>query len=73
MNRLSMDKDINAVAVSLVKRGWRCRNGRKHWVLIAPNTRRLAVPSTPSDRRHALKNFIADVRRISSEVTRHVA
>lgn len=64
MSRFSYNKDINRIVLSLLKAGWRYRNGRKHKILIAPNNKRIAIPSTPSDLR-AIKNFSKDLRRLS--------
>lgn len=56
MKRYSNDSIINSIVKSSLKAGWKIRKGKKHNVLIAPNSRRLAIPSTPSDI-NAYKNF----------------
>lgn len=33
----------------LLRNGWRVEKRKKHPILIAPNNRRIAIPSTPSD------------------------
>jgi hypothetical protein len=60
----SKDKRIASMVRSLVAEGWRYLPGRKHGKLVAPNGRRLSIPSTPSDWR-AGHNFVSDARRIS--------
>ena len=45
-----------------VSLGFKTKKGKKHNILIGPNNRRLAIPSTPSDYR-AFQNFIHDVKR----------
>ncbi len=63
MKKYSRDKNINKLVNRLLKSDeWRIRRGR-HSVLTAPSGKRLAVPSTPSDRR-AYMNFKHDVRRL---------
>lgn len=39
--------------------------GAKHWIMNAPNGRRLTIPSTPSDYRSA-KNFLAQLKYIET-------
>lgn len=56
MKKYSNDSMINSIVNSSLKAGWKIRKGKKHNVLIAPNYRRLAIPSTPSDI-NAYKNF----------------
>ena len=49
MSRWSTDSRINAFVNQKIKDGWTVRKGKKHAVLIAPNQRRIAIPSSPSD------------------------
>ncbi|TRC13220.1 phosphoribosylglycinamide formyltransferase [Mannheimia haemolytica] len=56
MKKYSNDSLINSIVISKLKAGWKIRKGKKHNILIAPNSRRLAIPSTPSDI-NAYKNF----------------
>lgn len=63
MSKFSNDKNINIYVKQLVKQGWQIRKGKKHDVLIAPNNRRHAIPSTPSDYR-AFLNFMRDIRSL---------
>lgn len=59
------DKKINALVKELCSLGWGYRKGKKHGKLIAPDGRKLVVPSTPSDWRAHL-NFRRDVRSLQS-------
>lgn len=64
MHKYSKDTDINNLVKRLLKQGWKIRaKSRKHTVLIAPNSRRIAVPSTPSDYR-AFYNFEASINKL---------
>ncbi len=49
MKKYSNDSLINSIVISKLKAGWKIRKGKKHNILIAPNSGRLAIPSTPSD------------------------
>lgn len=64
MNYYSKDKEIAATVRRKLAEGWQYMAGKKHGKLIAPNGKKLPVPSTPSDWRASL-NFKSDVRRIS--------
>lgn len=66
MYKFSNNRDINTFVKCLQKQGWLIRQGKKHDVLIAPNNRRHAIPSTPSDRR-ACANFIRDIRQLMKD------
>ncbi|QFU00986.1 hypothetical protein FIU83_04995 [Halomonas sp. THAF5a] len=58
----SKDKDINQLAVKLLRLGWTYAKGR-HYKLYPPNgCGMVIVPTTPSDRR-AFQNFRRDVRQ----------
>ncbi len=46
MKKYSNDSLINSIVISKLKAGWKIRKGKKHNILIAPNSRRLAIPST---------------------------
>lgn len=70
VKKFSSDKDINNIVVSLAKRGWRCRSGKKHTVIISPQGFRVAVPSTPSDRR-AIHNFNRDLKYLERKGVSH--
>jgi hypothetical protein len=70
MKKFSNDKDINGIVVALTKQGWRCRFGKKHTVIISPDGFRVAVPSTPSDRR-AFHNFNRDLKHITRKGVSH--
>ena len=61
MRKYSNSKDINCLIKKLIKQGWSYKVGKKHGRIIAPNGRKLTVPSTPSDCR-AYYNFRGDVR-----------
>ena len=58
MKNTHLKKYIN----SILRQGFKTKKGKKHNILIGPNNRRLAIPSTPSDYR-AFQNFIHDVKR----------
>lgn len=49
MQRISKDPQINRLVYSLLRKNWRIEYRKKHPILIAPNNRKIAVPSTPSD------------------------
>ncbi|OAQ15402.1 hypothetical protein F480_02355 [Bibersteinia trehalosi Y31] len=66
MKKFSTDKLINELVHQCLKNGWRWRSGKKHDILIAPNNRRMAIPSSPSDMR-ARHNFQRDIRALSAE------
>lgn len=63
MYKFSSNKEINLFVKNLLKQGWQVRKGKKHDVLIAPNNRRFAIPSSPSDCRASL-NFFRDVHNL---------
>lgn len=48
-----------------LKLGWNYRKGKKHRILIAPNNRRVAIPSSLSCR-NSFDAFLRDVRRIEA-------
>lgn len=56
MKKYSSDKDINLLVASLCKSGWTYLKRKKHGLIQAPNGRRLAVPTSPSDWRSS-RNF----------------
>ncbi|KGQ56604.1 phosphoribosylglycinamide formyltransferase [Gallibacterium anatis str. Avicor] len=56
MKRYSKNSSINDIVKSKLREGWKIKKGKKHNILIAPNSRKLAIPNTPSDIR-AGKNF----------------
>ncbi len=64
MKKFSKDQKINTLVIFLLKIGWQYRKGKKHTVLIAPNNRRIAIPSTPSDYR-AFFSFSRTVKALS--------
>lgn len=49
MKKFSTDSKINSLIHLLLNKGWQVQNRKKHAILIAPNNRRIAIPSTPSD------------------------
>lgn len=61
MIRFSKEPRINKLVIQKIKLGWSWRKGKKHHILIAPNNRKIPIPSTPSDYR-AYFNFIKDIR-----------
>lgn len=63
MPKFSNDKNINELVKKLIKQGWQVRLGKKHHILIAPNNRRLAIPSSPSDCR-AFLSFTYQIRHL---------
>lgn len=63
MRKFSSNKEINKLVKILLKKGWQCRSGKKHDILIAPNNRRCSIPSSPSDYR-AAQNFYQDINRL---------
>lgn len=64
--RFSNNSKINQLVIQLLRIGWRVRKKkRRHFVLIAPNNRRMAIPSTPSDYR-AFDNFFSSVKKLMS-------
>ncbi|WP_018650749.1 hypothetical protein [Actinobacillus capsulatus] len=63
MKRFSKDSKINNLAFSLLKIGWKYRKGKKHNVLISPNNKRIAIPSTPSDCK-AFLNFNRSINHL---------
>jgi len=65
MKRISSDNQINKAVLFKLKKGWNIRRGAKHWIMNAPNGRRLTIPSTPSDYRSA-KNFLAQLKYIET-------
>lgn len=65
--RYSTDRKINSLVCRLLNMGnWSVRKGKKHSILIAPNNRRIAIPSTPSDYK-AFLNFSHDVKLLSKK------
>ncbi len=66
----SKDKMINALARDLRQLGWLYRKGKKHGLLIAPNGRRVTIPSTPSDFR-SYQNFSRNIRLACAERIKH--
>lgn len=63
MKRFSTDKDINNLVRDLLSSGWGYQNRKKHTIILSPKGKRIAVPSTPSDRR-AYANFRRDINHI---------
>lgn len=61
--RYSNDKNINQTVIQLVTMGWEVIPGKKHRFLKPPEGPKLAIPSTPSDKR-AWYNFKQDVKKI---------
>lgn len=59
MKRFSTDSKINSFVYQLLGNGWQVENRKKHAILIAPNRRKIAIPSTPSD----CKAFYSFVRQ----------
>jgi hypothetical protein len=70
MKKYSSDKKINEKVVRLTKQGWHCRRGKKHVVIVSPSGFRVAVPSTPSDRR-AFYNFASDIKKLMRKGVSH--
>ena len=64
--RISKDNTINKAVLFKLKKGWKIRRGAKHWVLGAPNGRKLSIPSTPSDIRSA-QNFLRNLKHIEAQ------
>ncbi len=63
MKRFSNNKEIQKLVARLIRNGWQCVRGAKHTKLLAPNGKRITVPSTPSDRK-AFINFSKDIQRL---------
>lgn len=63
MKKFSYNKEVNQLVITKLREGWTVRRGKKHSVLIAPNNRRIAFPSTPSDYR-AYQNFLHHLKFI---------
>lgn len=63
MPAYSKDKEISKLVKHLIKSGWVFKQGKKHGLIYAPKGGRIAVPSTPSDRRAHL-NFRRNLKRI---------
>jgi hypothetical protein len=63
--RFSNNSKINAMVHDKLKLGWNYRKGKKHRILIAPNNRRVAIPSSPSCR-NSFDAFLRDVRRVEA-------
>ncbi|NOI77514.1 hypothetical protein F0224_17670 [Vibrio coralliilyticus] len=63
MKRFSNNKEIQKLVARLIRNGWQCVRGAKHAKLLAPNGKRITVPSTPSDRK-AFINFSKDIQRL---------
>jgi 4-hydroxyphenylpyruvate dioxygenase-like putative hemolysin len=66
--KLSNDKAINGICQKLMQAGWVARTTGKHPQLKSPcGTKRLTINKTPTDH-HAVKNFMADIKRAGIEV-----
>jgi|26BtaG_2_1085354.scaffolds.fasta_scaffold02816_3 hypothetical protein len=63
--RFSNNSNINSLVCDKLKLGWHYRKGKKHHILISPNRRRVAIPSSPSCIR-AFDNFFHDIKRLES-------
>lgn len=61
--KYSNDSAINQLVLEKLRGGWTYRKSRKHHVLISPQNRRIAIPSSPSDRRSFL-NFARRVQKL---------
>lgn len=61
--KFSNNSQIDKLVDNKLESGWCYRKGKKHHVLIAPNNRRVAIPSSPSCR-CAFQNFLHNLRRI---------
>lgn len=67
MKKFSTNPQINIAVLRLLSNGWRLDKRKKHSVLIAPNNRRIAIPSTPSDY-NAFYAFRQQVRKMCSDM-----
>ena len=66
--KLSSDKTINGICQRLLRAGWTARTTGRHPQIKSPcGTKRFTVNKTPNDS-HAVKNFIADLKRAGVEV-----
>ncbi|ENX9086921.1 phosphoribosylglycinamide formyltransferase, partial [Neisseria gonorrhoeae] len=45
---------------------WKIQNRKKHNILVAPNNRRIAIPSTPSDCK-AIHSFTKQIKYLFQE------
>lgn len=63
MKKYSKDSIINSIVKSKLNAGWKIRKGKKHDILIAPNSRKLVIPSTPGDKK-AHKNFSSKLNHL---------
>ncbi|MDO5070560.1 MAG: phosphoribosylglycinamide formyltransferase [Neisseria zoodegmatis] len=69
MKKFSTNAKINNLVVSLLGLGWKVKKRKKHNILIAPNNRRVAIPSTPSDCR-AFWSFSCQIKSLCPAVMR---
>ncbi|MFS6937556.1 phosphoribosylglycinamide formyltransferase [Neisseria animaloris] len=67
MKKFSTNSEINFFIHSLLKRGWKIQNRKKHNILVAPNNRRIAIPSTPSDYK-AIYSFTTQIKYLFQEL-----
>lgn len=59
----SAQKEIRAIVKAAEEQGWRVKQGKAHYLLLAPDgINKVTVASTPSDHR-ALDNAISRLRR----------
>jgi len=70
MRRYSNNKDINRDVISLIKKGWSFRKGKRHPSIISPAGYRLIIPSTPSDYRSTY-NFRSSANKVYGKGTSH--
>ena len=68
MKKFSTNSQINSLIHLLLKRGWKVQNRKKHAILVAPNNRKIAIPSTPSDYR-ASYNFSRQTKHLLGVTT----
>jgi len=66
MKKFSTNSKINSFIHSLLNRGWKIQNRKKHNILVAPNNRRIAIPSTPSDCK-AIHSFTKQIKYLFQE------
>lgn len=62
MVKYSNDKDINLLVINLIKQGFKVYRGGKHWFIVLLNSKKITIPSTPSDKR-AFYNFRSQIQR----------
>lgn len=60
------NKDTNKLIISLLKKGWRVIESKKHLKLKTPQGKIVITSRTPSDRR-TYQNFLSRIGRINEK------